>query len=649
MTIENVKNIRLLDNIREVGLFHKLPIFDGAYELEARPTDLVVLSGGVRDGLGYTPYWTSTSGRDHIAVITSTEYTDDRHYSCKRDALQPSIRPVLEIENPPKEKEIIFGEYPQNIETDEDIIIELESIARRKKLSCLTGKKYSLNNNKLYVEYAYKDCKYIAYESRTEGELLSNGTLTQRGKVYWVKVTPLTWIVDRDSKLLICKNGLLSGIPYWGTKENDKFENSNMCEFLREKMYDDICNVSEIRKTNDFNAYLSLNPFNLSVSELSDSERLQKLVRSRISPFLHGQTGVGKSDRVKEEDEDLTTIYLCNETLDSLNGKTVYVPPLTKTVEVKVKVEENGKIVEKTEYYDQIVRDGYMMDVKPSWLEKLEAKCAKEPDKLHVVFFDEITNAPPAVQGYCFNIILEQEVNGIWRLPDNARVIAAGNEIDDSIAACELAEPLFSRFAHIYIDDNVKAWLNWATKKKIHPAIIAFIAFSNGNNLRTKYNGKTPNADPRKWEMASKVLYQTKNAKLLEGLIGRDLTKSFIEFCKCDVISLEDVINGNYTEFDIKMDANRKFVTAMSLSSVGIEDFEKVYDFMMKVGPEPCAVFESLWVADSVEKAEKLMEVKLKYRAIREAEVRSLLMDENKTREEISKAVEEHKKLVKKK
>ena len=66
MTIENVKNIRLLDNIREVGLFHKLPIFDGMYELEAKPTDLVVLSGGVRDGLGYTPYWTSTSGRDHI-------------------------------------------------------------------------------------------------------------------------------------------------------------------------------------------------------------------------------------------------------------------------------------------------------------------------------------------------------------------------------------------------------------------------------------------------------------------------------------------------------------------------------------------------------------------------------------------------------
>ena len=183
-------------------------------------------------------------------------------------------------------------------------------------------------------------------------------------------------------------------------------------------------------------------------------------------------------------------------------------------------------------------------------------KCMKEPDKLHIVFFDEITNAPPAIQGFCFNIILDREVNGIWKLPDNARVVAAGNELDDSIAACELAEPLFGRFAHIYVDDNVKNWLNWATKNKMHPAIIAFIAFSNGSNLRTKYNGKTPNADPRKWEMAS-----TKNINLLEGLIGKDLTKSFKEFCKCETISLEDVINGNYTEYDLKMDANKKFVT----------------------------------------------------------------------------------------
>lgn len=648
MTADNIEKIRLLDNVKEVGLFHKIPIFNDL-ELEAKPTDLVLLSGGVKDDKGYTPYWTSTSGRDHIAVITSTEYTDDRHYSCKKDALQPAIRPVFELKSVPKEKEITFGEYPQFVESDEDIIVELEAVARRKKLSGLTGKKYSIGN-KLYVEYAYKDSKYIAIESKTDGELLSNGELTQKGKTYWVKVTPLTWYVDQQAKLLISKYGLLSGIPYWGVKENDIFENSNMYDFLSTKMIDDIVNVSEIRKTNDFNAYLSTNPFNLTARELTDNERIQKLVISGISPFLHGQTGVGKSARVKQEDDDVTTIYLCNQTIDSLNGKAVYVPPLTKRVEKKISViDENGEIKEKTEWEDKIIEEGHMKDVKPAWLEKLEAKCKAEPNKIHIVFFDEITNAPPAIQGFCFNIILDREVNGIWKLPENARVVAAGNELDDSIAACELAEPLFGRFAHIYVDDNVKSWLTWANKSNIHPSIIAFIAYSNGNSLRTRYNGKTPNADPRKWEMASKVLYATRNISLLEGLLGKDLTKAFGEFCNCETISLEDVINGNYTELSFKMDSNEKFVTALALSQVDIDNFETVYDFMMKVGPEPCAVFESLWVGNNPEREEKLLEVKLKYRDAREEEVRSILLDETQTRQALDNEVKKIKKLVRKK
>ena len=80
MTADNIEKIRLLDNVKEVGLFHKIPIFNDL-ELEAKPTDLVLLSGGVKDDKGYTPYWTSTSGRDHIAVITQTEYTDNKNYS----------------------------------------------------------------------------------------------------------------------------------------------------------------------------------------------------------------------------------------------------------------------------------------------------------------------------------------------------------------------------------------------------------------------------------------------------------------------------------------------------------------------------------------------------------------------------------------
>lgn len=648
MTLENIKEIRLLDNQTEVGLFNKLSLFSDK-DIEAAPTDLAILSGGPKDKYGYTPYWTQTIGRAHVAVITSPEWTRDRHYSCDMGALMPSVRPVLELESVPKEDEVLAGEYPLFVEEDEDLEIDLETIAKHNKLANVTGKKYFING-KVYIEYAYKDNKYILFECKNDGVLLSNGRLSKRGKVYPVKVAPVPWIVDHQKNLLLSKYGLLAGVSYWGTKTNqEKFEESNMYEFLHDKMLDDIRTVSEIRKTNDFNAFLSTNPLNLYNSELTDNEKIDRLITSDVSPFLHGQTGVGKSARVKQQDSDVTIIYLCYQTIDSLNGKSVYVPPLTKRVEVKVQEEVNGVMVERREWQDQVVEEGHMEDIPPAWLVKLQEKCAKEPDKLHIVFFDEITNALPAIQGFCFNIILEREVNGIWKLPENARVVAAGNELDDSIAACELAAPLFGRFAHMYIDDNYAAWMRWAQKNKIHPSIIAFQAATNGKKLRTKYTGQKPNADPRKWEMASKVLNATGNISLLSGLLGEDLTKAFEAFCSSRTISLADVISGNYREEDTNLDNNKKYVAALTMSAAPIEHFETVWEFMMKVGPEPCAVFEGLWAGDDEERLELVMEIKNRHHDEREAEMQKVKLNKAEIEAAINSMDSEGQKVKKRK
>ena len=93
-------------------------------------------------------------------------------------------------------------------------------------------------------------------------------------------------------------------------------------------------------------------------------------------------------------------------------------------------------------------------------------------------------------------------------------------------AANQLAEPLFNRFAHVYIKTTIESWLQWACENNIHPAIYAYIAYKNGEVLRSQYNGETPNADPRKWEMASRVLYSAKQPEMLRALIGEDLSSS---------------------------------------------------------------------------------------------------------------------------
>ena len=316
---------------------------------------------------------------------------------------------------------------------------------------------------------------------------------------------------------------------------------------------------------------------------------------------MHGRSSEGKSARVKQLDPDCEIIYMRNATPDSLNGKSVY-----------------------------NAATGEMIDVPPTWYSKIKEKCEAEPDKIHIIFFDELTNALPSIQGMAFNIVLDGEVNGKWKLPPNARIVAAGNDLNDSLAANQMAEPLFNRFAHVYINTTVDSWLKWAStpkekyerldykeeepEAKIHPSVYAYIAYksySGHDVLRTPYTGDKPNADPRKWEMASKLLYKTKQPEMLRALIGDDLTRDFTAFARQQVISVEDVINHNYSSRDLEMDVSQKFATAVGLSSVDDEHFEVVRDFMKQVGAEPRAAFESMWSHGDERRLEHLAEVQM--------------------------------------
>lgn len=182
----------------------------------------------------------------------------------------------------------------------------------------------------------------------------------------------------------------------------------------------------------------------------------------------------------------------------------------------------------------------------------------------------------------------------------------------DSLAANQLAEPLFNRFAHVYIKTTTESWLKWASENNIHPAIYSYIAYRNGKTLRSKYDGEKPNADPRKWEMASKMLYKTGNPEMLRALVGEDITREFVEFCNQPVITLDDVINNNYTEKDVKaLNTAEKYATTMGLTQVDDDNLEKVRGFAKDLGPEFGAIFDSLWTHGDKNRLERMAEAKL--------------------------------------
>ncbi len=505
-----------------------------------------------------------------------------------------------------------YGEFPQTVASVEleNILENLYVIGNLNK----TGKEYpadsvsTSNTNesfkeRFFSEYEYNGNKYIRIvaDTNSAGETLSNGQRIEEGRPYFVLVEPITWIVDSVKKIVLAKKIIFSGVQFNEVDYTCDFDNTNIKKFMDKYLAKAII-PSEITIDNTINSTInSKNVYDFNFDNVSEEDIIKGAIESNIPVFLHGKSSDGKSARVKELDPDCEIIYMANATPSSLNGKSVY----------------NSETKE-------------MIDIPPTWYQKVLKRCEAEPDKIHIIFFDELTNALPSVQGQAFNIVLDKEIDGKWKLPSNARIVAAGNELSDSMSANKLSEPLYNRFAHVYIETTVSSWLKWAvtpkenyerldyeddgTEFKIHPAIYAYISykyFSGIDVLRTKYTGNKPNADPRKWEMASKVLYKTRRPDMLRALVGEELTVDFKEFVRYGVITVDDVINHNYTETDLNMNSAQKFVTAAGLSSVDFENFRLVRDFMKLVGSESRAAFESMWAHGDKERLEYLVEIEM--------------------------------------
>ena len=637
------------------------------YGTKIAATDLCILTRGCVRDEDYVDEDKSLTGRTCVAwTKTVNKYVKeifiDGLCSCCGyiNDISCVIRPVLQnstislpstVSDPNIIMEIEYGEYPQNAPS---ATMQKELEKEYKKGMNKTGRSYTFSSSPCddfdtlfkpitYDEYEYHGKKYIRVRAIAEypdyESILSNGLACKDGDYFWVQVSPVKWLIDDKTGLLISKKGLVAGIGFGDVKYYDgmsyDFDKSELKKYLDTHMMHDLfqntvsLNVSNIQKHHiksiqnhpsqnqptqvtqqnsstqdvkvedtqaienkseydevkqvELQVEKRKNPYDLNFNKVSEEDIIKGAVESGVAVFLHGPSSEGKSARVKQIDPTCEIIYLRNATPESLNGKSVY---------------------------NQ--QTGEMIDVQPTWLKKLQEKCKNEPDRYHIVFFDEITNALPSIQGIAFNIVLDREVNGIWKLPENARIIAAGNDMKDSLAANQLAEPLFNRFAHVYIKTTTQSWLKWASENNIHPAIYTFIAYKKGMVLRSNYNGEKPNADPRKWEMASKMLYSTRNPEMLRALVGEDITKEFVAFCNQEVITLNDVINENYNYRDIEvLNTAERYATIIGLTQVDEENLEKVRDFAISLGAEFGAIFDSLWVHGDESRLEKLAEIKL--------------------------------------
>jgi MoxR-like ATPase len=174
---------------------------------------------------------------------------------------------------------------------------------------------------------------------------------------------------------------------------------------------------------------------------MGDSVRaaLAVAVGARVPALLWGGAGLGKSSAVQEM--AAAAGLLCETVIASIREPSDFagLPIVT----------EGGKTVS---------------FAPPSWAERLSSAGGG------VLFLDEISTAPPAVQAALLRVVLERTV-GDLALPDEVSVVAAANPPEQAADGWDISPPLANRFCHLDWDLQASEWADGILAGFRQPAV----------------------------------------------------------------------------------------------------------------------------------------------------------------------------------
>lgn len=127
------------------------------------------------------------------------------------------------------------------------------------------------------------------------------------------------------------------------------------------------------------------------------------------------------------------------------------------------------------------------------------------PDQNVLIFLDEINHTPSAGQGALYSIVLDRMAAG-YKLPENTRIVAAGNPEGTGSISEEMSRALLDRFMVVdYTGPTADEFNDYATKVRLNPIVRAFLYENPG--LLNKFD---PDMDvsptPRSWSRLGNLL-----------------------------------------------------------------------------------------------------------------------------------------------
>ena len=279
-----------------------------------------------------------------------------------------------------------------------------------------------------------------------------------------------------------------------------------------------------------------------------------------------------------------------------------------------------------------VVLDGQVSFAPPRWAQRLAA--AGEG----VLFLDELTTAPPAVQAALLRVVLDRVV-GDLALPDAVAIVAAANPPEQASDGWDLSAPLANRFVHLDWRTSAASFASglladWSTPAPLgipsdwrdglptaRALVAAFVqsrptllcAVPTGADAgRAWPSPRTWSTLTELWAAASATVSEDVRALLVQGTIGTAAAMEFLTFVsEADLVDPEHAL-ANPAEVTIPERADRVYamlsaIVAAVLARNTAPRWEAAWEVLARVGgdrPDVAAMSAKLLVEHRPSKAQ---------------------------------------------
>ena len=238
-----------------------------------------------------------------------------------------------------------------------------------------------------------------------------------------------------------------------------------------------------------------------------------------------------------------------------------------------------------------IREDGVHME-PPAWAKRL-VQAGKG-----MLFLDEISTAPPAVQSALLRIVLERVVGDI-ALPASVSVVASANPAEQCFSGWELSAPLANRFCHLvwsldtqnWVEGMIRGWSiiglprlapDWENTIPEKQALVAAFIRHRPHLLLQVPKDETQAGkawpSPRSWSMAARLLAAAQTAQededaialLISGCVGEGACLEFLAWYRdLDLPDPEEVLaNPSGLQLPDRGDQAFAILTAVIASAI---------------------------------------------------------------------------------